>query len=225
MNVQRKVKSKSNTDAVSPVIGVMLMIVVTIIIAAIVSAFAGGFADQQKKTPSAQIEVTLISAVNSSGLTTPQLIFTHKGGDPVDTRDLKIVATVNGQKHVTDGSLLWSNAATNFNQASFTAGTGSFVTNDGYPCELGSNGSGTGGGCASGGEWGNFTFMNGDILTTNIDNPNTLTDILGSSTIGEWYGKINSRTLAGYHDNGPIIIEIVHIPSGKVISSSQLEYT
>ncbi|MGC9436230.1 MAG: type IV pilin N-terminal domain-containing protein, partial [Methanomicrobiales archaeon] len=40
-------------DAVSPVIGVMLMLVVTIIIAAVVSAFAGGMADTGKKAPTA----------------------------------------------------------------------------------------------------------------------------------------------------------------------------
>jgi archaeal type IV pilus assembly protein PilA len=44
-----------NTQAVSPVVGVMLMLVVTIIIAAIVSAFAGGISGNSAKTPNAQI--------------------------------------------------------------------------------------------------------------------------------------------------------------------------
>ncbi|MBO5118391.1 type IV pilin [Methanocorpusculum sp.] len=39
-------------DAVSPVIGVMLMLVVTIVIAAVVAAFAGGIATDTEPTPS-----------------------------------------------------------------------------------------------------------------------------------------------------------------------------
>ena len=41
-----------NEDAVSPVIGVMLMLVVTIVIAAVVAAFAGGIATDTEPTPS-----------------------------------------------------------------------------------------------------------------------------------------------------------------------------
>lgn len=44
-----------NNEAVSPVVGVMLMLVVTIIIAAVVSGFAGGMASQQKMAPQVSI--------------------------------------------------------------------------------------------------------------------------------------------------------------------------
>lgn len=44
-----------SADAVSPVVGVMLMLVVTIIIAAIVSAFAGGLSSNTEKTPNVQL--------------------------------------------------------------------------------------------------------------------------------------------------------------------------
>lgn len=47
--------ARTHTDAVSPVVGVMLMLVVTIVIAAIVSAFAGGLQSNTQKTPNAQI--------------------------------------------------------------------------------------------------------------------------------------------------------------------------
>jgi len=46
-----------NEDAVSPVIGVMLMIVVTIIIAAVVSGFAGGMTSSESKVPNAAFTV------------------------------------------------------------------------------------------------------------------------------------------------------------------------
>jgi len=47
--------ARIHTDAVSPVVGVMLMLVVTIIIAAIVSAFAGGISTSTTKAPNVQI--------------------------------------------------------------------------------------------------------------------------------------------------------------------------
>jgi FlaG/FlaF family flagellin (archaellin) len=140
MNVQRKVKRKSNTDAVSPVIGVMLMIVVTIIIAAVVSAFAGGFAESQKKTPSAQIDVQLKTAQDASNAWYSQLIFTHKGGAPLQTRDLRIIVwNQSGVKIVTDGN----------------------TNNGGYPCKL------VNGFCEDQNMFGNSTWANGDILATN----------------------------------------------------------
>lgn len=207
-----------DNDAVSPVIGVMLMIVVTIIIAAIVSAFAGGFSDQQKKTPSSQIEVTLRQAVNSSGFPAPQLIFTHKGGDPVATSDLMIVTHIDGQKHVTDGSLDYENAANHF-AASQVGGVWPathFTSNDGYPCKWRMN-TRT---CDPTGMWGNFTLLNGDILTMNVDDPNTLASVLGTANIGT--ASLYNNNNAG--KNIPVQIEIIHIPSGRVISSSELVY-
>lgn len=48
---------KQNEDAVSPVIGVMLMLVVTIIIAAVVAAFAGGLATDAEPVPAAVLDV------------------------------------------------------------------------------------------------------------------------------------------------------------------------
>jgi len=71
-----------NNDAVSPVIGVMLMIVVVIIIAAVVSGFASGVVDSQKDTSQAQIR--LVGPVFEpywSGLE-----FENSGGEDVDMR-------------------------------------------------------------------------------------------------------------------------------------------
>lgn len=67
-------------NAVSPVVGVMLMLVVTIIIAAVVSAFAGGALSGNQKTPEATIKGTFS---DSGGM---QII--HAGGDTIPTQDL-----------------------------------------------------------------------------------------------------------------------------------------
>jgi FlaG/FlaF family flagellin (archaellin) len=81
----RRNKEKKD-DAVSPVVGVMLMLVVTIIIAAVVSAFAGGVTSSQAKTPQASIEV-------STGYISGNfdIKFEHKGGDPILTKECQFI--------------------------------------------------------------------------------------------------------------------------------------
>jgi len=70
----------SSEQAVSPVVGIMLMIVVTIIIAAVVSAFAGGAVSGAKKPPQAQISAKYSI---STGLQ-----ISHNGGDAIPTNQL-----------------------------------------------------------------------------------------------------------------------------------------
>ncbi len=55
-----------NEDAVSPVIGVMLMLVVTIVIAAVVAAFAGGIATDTEPTPSVVLTADAYAAKDSN---------------------------------------------------------------------------------------------------------------------------------------------------------------
>lgn len=74
-------------EAVSPVIGVMLMIVVTVIVAAVVSGFAGGYSDDDRKAP---------TAVISCKATDSGLLFTHESGDFIDLVDVIVVLT-NGE--------------------------------------------------------------------------------------------------------------------------------
>ncbi|GAB7016610.1 hypothetical protein JCM10550A_19780 [Methanogenium cariaci] len=195
-----------NSEAVSPVIGVMLMLVVTIIIAAAVSAFAGGYADDQKETPVAQIDVQLKTAGAY-----PKLVFTHLGGDSLKTGDLKIITYyhkfTHGRnkitdasifKHTTDGSLDPVIPANNFDAMDYSAGTGSLISNNGYPCTV------------SNGEpvkyWGNSTMMPGDIYTT-VDAA-SLASVIATQTVGD----------------EPVEVEIIHIPSGKTIFSGEVIY-
>jgi FlaG/FlaF family flagellin (archaellin) len=70
-------------NAVSPVVGVMLMLVVTIIIAAIVSAFAGGMGSSQEKVP----QVTLKAEYSISD----GMKIYHNGGDSLTVGDFKIL--------------------------------------------------------------------------------------------------------------------------------------
>ena len=64
-----------NKEAVSPVVGVMLMLVVTLIIAGVVSAFGGGLVSTTSATPQASI---------SSSLTYHDVLkVQHNGGDSI----------------------------------------------------------------------------------------------------------------------------------------------
>lgn len=74
---------KKNDDAVSPVVGVMLMLVVTIIIAAVVSGFAGGLASGTSKAAQVSLKADYSQ---SEGMT-----ITHMGGDVINTLRTKII--------------------------------------------------------------------------------------------------------------------------------------
>lgn len=70
-------------EAVSPVIGILLMIVVTVIIAAVVSGFAGSLVQGQAKVPQAQISGKFSIA---DGFT-----IKHNGGDPLTTSKINVL--------------------------------------------------------------------------------------------------------------------------------------
>lgn len=87
---------KKSDDAVSPVIGVMLMLVITVIIAAVVTGFATGLVKDTEPAPTAVLDARIFSNVEvladevHSGLTGPDFWITHVSGDPIDTGDVEI---------------------------------------------------------------------------------------------------------------------------------------
>ena len=83
--------SKKSDDAVSPVIGVMLMLVVTVVIAAAVTIFATGVVGETEAAPVVVLDVEIFSnQENMAGLSGPELFITHLSGDAVDTDDIEI---------------------------------------------------------------------------------------------------------------------------------------
>ncbi|MDO8872053.1 MAG: type IV pilin N-terminal domain-containing protein [Methanoregula sp.] len=76
-------QQKDRNDAVSPVVGVMLMLVVTIIIAAVVSAYAGGLSKETTKAPQA--------IIHGSYSISEGMIIEHTGGDPVGTPSVRFL--------------------------------------------------------------------------------------------------------------------------------------
>lgn len=102
-------------NAVSPVVGVMLMLVVTIIIAAVVSSFAGGTMSGQHKTPQAQISAKF--SVDQG------MLIEHLGGDPLATDDIVFMVR-NGR---TFGPNLEQITAQELNKSYISDGRGKYL--------------------------------------------------------------------------------------------------
>ncbi|MDD5186830.1 MAG: type IV pilin N-terminal domain-containing protein [Methanoregula sp.] len=101
---------RMTSDAVSPVVGVMLMLAVTIIIAAVVSAFAGGMGGSQQKTLQVTIAATPViqafadgkiqSDPYPTGFTAKNGIeFENTGGDTFRLNDIGIILDCGGTKY------------------------------------------------------------------------------------------------------------------------------
>ena len=84
--------TKKSDDAVSPVIGVMLMLVVTVVIAAAVTIFATGVVGETEPAPVSVLDVEIFSNVFAldHGLSGPNFWITNLSGDAVDTKDIEI---------------------------------------------------------------------------------------------------------------------------------------
>ncbi|MDO8726166.1 MAG: type IV pilin N-terminal domain-containing protein [Candidatus Methanoperedens sp.] len=74
-----------NEDAVSPVIGVILMVAITVILAAVIAAFVFGLGGSQQAAPTASIV-----AANNPDTQTADLKIQHKGGEMLKGGDWKL---------------------------------------------------------------------------------------------------------------------------------------
>lgn len=83
--------NQKKEQAVSPVVGVMLMLVVTIIIAAVVASFAGGFAGTQEKSPTIVAQTEIWSGGTSTSFSSGRFQMTIESiSEPVSTSDLEL---------------------------------------------------------------------------------------------------------------------------------------
>ena len=74
---------KFTNEAVSPVIGVLLMLTLTLIVAAIVNSYAGGLMETESKSPS----VTIQAEYHQSG----DMELRHISGDPIPTSSVTCI--------------------------------------------------------------------------------------------------------------------------------------
>jgi flagellin-like protein len=72
----------ADDDAVSPVIGVILMVAITVILAAVIGTFVLGLGSEVQETPAAQFT---FDETGSNSIT-----ITHDGGDPIDATNMEV---------------------------------------------------------------------------------------------------------------------------------------
>jgi len=89
----------SDDDAVSPVIGVILMVAITVILAAVIGTFVLGLGDQvQSTSPQASFtfdyEENAEDVDTSNGVESDVVTITHDGGDAVE--DSRLTGAVDG---------------------------------------------------------------------------------------------------------------------------------
>ncbi|KZX46791.1 MULTISPECIES: type IV pilin [unclassified Haloarcula] len=90
-------------DAVSPVIGVILMVAITVILAAVIASFVLGLGDQaQQATPQASFSWEY--SANSSADTDGNVTITHDGGDSIQAQELYIRGDFDSGGETTAGS-------------------------------------------------------------------------------------------------------------------------
>ena len=98
---------KKSDDAVSPVIGVMLMLVVTIVIAGVIATFGTGMIGTTESAPNVVLDVKIMSnfealSQGDGDLTGPDFQILHVSGDALDTGDIEIQIAwkdLNGDYH------------------------------------------------------------------------------------------------------------------------------
>ncbi|MDD1695044.1 MAG: type IV pilin N-terminal domain-containing protein [Methanoregula sp.] len=203
---------KNDEEAISPVIGVMLMLAVTIIIAAVVSAFSGGAFSGTQKAPSATVDIHIRNGTNAD--TSSFTIKVLGVSEPIPTKNLKVVTS-------------WTSGTLTGGSATY-AGLASANTVDGSASTAFSVPTGYGEGVDEwdGAQWGDFTWLAG---TTCSDSPSS---DYGESTpyvygSGSHDGTDPMQAILGNEwynlKQGDIVtVRIIHVPSGNVIVSQQV---
>lgn len=218
------IPKNSGEEAISPVVGVMLMLVVTIIIAAVVSAFAGGSMTSSQKAPTANVEFHV-----KNGGTTDTSYFSMKVlgvSEPIPTKNLKVItswtATDSTGSAINGGNTSYAGRSGVYvpNELTDTSGTisGNITVPTGYGNGVMAWANDTV--HPSGAMWGNFVLSSG---TSTYDRPTSY----GTATNGAYsYGTSHStdpmQAILGNDWNilkagDSVMVRIVDVKSGKTI--------
>jgi len=224
-------------DAVSPVVGVLLMLVVTIIIAAVVSSFAGGIAGNTEAAPAASLDVTIYSATNAGsmppygdGFYVPDIIIKHLSGDILPTKDMKIMTYFTNATKSFKGELSFEESVAGDNAwSSYTSSQYCGVL---YLNDQNRFGSDTIKNADSGNDnwFGNVsaTMRPGDILVSpgnycgNYDDNDPASSPHQNPGMNELFGVDCSASSTGFVTGATAHVTIIHSPSGKTVFDKEV---
>ncbi len=102
----------NDDDAVSPVIGVILMVAITVILAAVIASFVLELGNQPQDTPQAQFEFDYDGS---------ELTVTHNGGDTIDGAEIEFRGENFGATETTWESETGDTEISTGDSATFTA--------------------------------------------------------------------------------------------------------
>jgi flagellin-like protein len=112
----------TDDDAVSPVIGVILMVAITVILAAVIGTFVLGIGQNQSTTPQATFDFEYNTSADTSDSTSEAgLVITHAGGDTFNQENSNDLTVKGGSG--TSGSLSGADGVTFSGSLPASAGT------------------------------------------------------------------------------------------------------
>jgi FlaG/FlaF family flagellin (archaellin) len=196
MHYLKRMIQKKDEDAVSPVVGVMLMLVVTIIIAAVVSGFAGGLVNGQSKSPTLSADVKIVNTGTYVGSGFSANIVGVS--QPIASKNVKIVTSWSTTMKNHNSADLTSTQAAIANGAIFTGGA--IVTPNIGTITVLPSGVTVGSGVASA-PFGVGADISGSSLTDPYDNSSSYfgqyTLQQGVGLFANAYGSANLEAVAG----------------------------
>lgn len=211
---------RQRNDAVSPVIGVMLMLVVTIIIAGVVTAFTTGIVDTTSVVPNAYFDVNINIDESVTGDDYCIMTIEHLGGDSIDTSELQIVTYYSYTPAITDSySKPVRSTKTTTVLSSVTpiteSGPAAIVP---YLADVGVGNPGD-----TTVNFGSFEFSAGDVMTTGTSAGTA--SILGLGSANS-YSALTSAVSAG-NSNGfglysKVEVRILHQPTNTVLFDKEV---
>jgi len=124
-------KLLADDEAVSPVIGVILMVAITVILAAVIASFVLGLGGQTTVTPTAEFQFDYGSYDNGSGY----LVIEHAGGDSIPKSELFIRGTGlenpnSNNNGLTGNSGKWTNSDIDGSTSGEISGESAIVSGD-----------------------------------------------------------------------------------------------
>lgn len=219
MHYLKRISRKNSDDAISPVVGVMLMLIVVIIIAAVVSAFAGSATGSgTQKAPSANVEIHV-----KNGGTPDSSYFTMKVmgvSDPISTRDLKLVTSWTTTNKTDGTSVIGGNATyASLNSASSSSETNKFSVPTGYG--NGVDGWATSSSHVPAAQWGNFTLTSGTSCSDSPGSDYSSYKYSGHTGIDPMEAILGGKWV-NLRQGDLVTVRLIHSPSGKEIVNQQV---